>query len=395
MDRRERAVRLFKGYLHGCLATVQKAMDEGDFASLRDVHFWKGENDTEGHLPDYGNPTTVAYYQLRFACGYAFEYYTIYRLTLEWLKRLGQEEFSVVSLGCGSGLDRYSLELAINDVDYGTNCYLDYKDDKHGWMGDARRWFGVDIAKWGKPDGVVTEGFPAHDNVVKVFDGGVVEYFQRCSPRLAPYAYCDKNVFLFPRILSELDEPVVDDLVRAIREASYCHDRIVVCVANRAASFSMGETSEQTNSRRVISAFKEAGFLQAKQLPEELMESLKYWDAAQWECDAGFGVNSHEAPYYRIVSKEDPNVGVRIDNLGFGKEFCLPNTIRDFMSEHEDAGKLSEPHRRCPDSRANCVESCSDADYRGGKLVCPLAANPVCRTGQMNFQIVMLERGSR
>ena len=376
-DRREAKEKLFQGYLFGCFETVKAALKCGDFESLKDVHFWKKGDSKEAHIPDYSNPVTVAYYQLRYACGYAFDYYCAYRVALEWLKQIGVTDFSAVSLGCGSGLDRYSIELAAIDSMFGNNCYFDKKTSS-GWAGDEEKWIGIDIAKWGKPDKVQCSGFPAHDNVIKVLEGGVTEYFKSFADCGAE---CPRNIFLFPRVLSELDEFAIQSLAEEIGRTSFSHDRMIVCIANR----SDAGKKELASSQKVIHAFESSGMKAISHIPQEIIDGLALGGGAKLT-----EINSEEGSVlYRVTDGNEASSSVSIKDLDIWG-FSLPYTIGDFLRESEES--MATAHEQCPNRTEKCIDSCEHVENRRGKPRCPLSINPISLTTQMNLQIVLFKR---
>ena len=90
---------------------------------LKDVNY-QHEN-----IPDYSNAAVQLLYCLRYHFGYACEYEKMYE---KILSQLGDKsEISVLSIGCGNGIDLWALQDAINrrNIDLKINYYgIDYID---------------------------------------------------------------------------------------------------------------------------------------------------------------------------------------------------------------------------------------------------------------------------
>lgn len=93
-------------YLYEIYEEFKEALDDkNEFCNLRNVNF-------DGNsLPDYSNPEEALLYCLRYHYGYAFEYEVMYNKILPEFK--DRDTISVVSIGCGNGIDLWSLEHGI------------------------------------------------------------------------------------------------------------------------------------------------------------------------------------------------------------------------------------------------------------------------------------------
>ena len=102
---------------------VERARDEIERLCASD------EYDQEGHRPcdlvpdfgtddegiqrdvDYTDPLTQAFYVWRYTLGYGYEYFRAYQEILE--REIPRKELSVVSVGCGTGIDYWALDYAL------------------------------------------------------------------------------------------------------------------------------------------------------------------------------------------------------------------------------------------------------------------------------------------
>lgn len=379
---RDQVAKCMSGYQGACLRTVKAVADRGEFDRLRDLSF---DVETE-HLPDYTDGTTVAYYQLRYAVAYAFEYYCMYRLALAWMEE--PDSMCVVSLGCGSGLDRYSLSLALFDEPRVNRYYVDIRGSKDAagkarYIDDRTRWLGVDIATWGAPSELHSPDFPSHGNAIDILDGGAIEYFERHA-MYKPF--CDRALFLFPRMLSELDDETMDKLDKAIRGACFSRDSIIIAIANRSGI----ESDELRNSKKVIDAFVAAGFTHVEPLPSHVRDSLKLCGDAVVAPIGSKDVAS-EMTLYRVQNEHGEAVRIREASQDI-KGFFLLSNVYDYLRLGVDGH--NELSRACREHAEDHGDACGSAcpSYNPKKKNCPLAMNPVTTTSQMSFQMVKLTR---
>ncbi|WP_294587905.1 hypothetical protein [uncultured Ruminococcus sp.] len=97
--------------------------DMSTLCVLKDVNY-QHEN-----IPDYSNAAVQLLYCLRYHFGYACEYEKMYENILSKLD--DKSEISVLSIGCGNGIDLWALQDAINrrNIDLKINYYgIDYID---------------------------------------------------------------------------------------------------------------------------------------------------------------------------------------------------------------------------------------------------------------------------
>lgn len=83
---------------------------------------------------DYTDPLTQAFYVWRYTLGYGYEYFRAYQEILE--REIPRKELSVVSVGCGTGIDYWAL-------DYALRCAED-------WDRSETRisYVGIDLIDW-------------------------------------------------------------------------------------------------------------------------------------------------------------------------------------------------------------------------------------------------------
>lgn len=233
-------------YLYG------ETLGKGDEERLQALA--EGFSFKKGKTPRYEDPLMVAYYQLKYGCLYAFDYYCAYTLALKWLQlAAGLSNPRISSFGCGSGLDCWAAHYAACDPS----------------IGAIPDWHGYDLSEWGHPEGDGHRLVPPGEGYrIHVSSDGLLAYFENGAER-------ESDVYFFPRIVSELQKNggvLLDEACDAIvrRAKSFKKDRFVVCISMRKPD----DPSEREACGRILDAFASAGHEPATDLPAEARELL-------------------------------------------------------------------------------------------------------------------------
>ena len=365
----------FEDYLLDCRKVVSTAINSTDAAQLEDALDRLKDVQFKGRVPDYTNPITASYYQLRYACGYAFEYYCMYRLLLGWMQQSGCNRLSIASLGCGVGLDYYALNRALEDSG---------ADD---WMKpinqDESFWHGVDLqgsGEWGGPSEYKGAGRPfPDDGLISRYPDGAAGYFAAHADDAVP---CPNNVFFFPRMLSEIcdDRGKVTQLVESIQNASIKAweegEPFWVCIANRS-----DHGPEIGVGQEVVDAFRRTRCCchcgaECEQYPVQFAHNhLKLGGA--WDLCS----NPNDSSLLRICEPGNYEASLSIRTL-LPEGFTLPNAkgrnILQFMFV---------PEQKCKEHYG--AKGCAQCKKDLGVAEC-LLKSPVSKTSQMQFQIFKL-----
>lgn len=195
------------------------------------TNFIRGNNPAE----HYENELCDAIYFLRYGYAYAFEYAMMYEILIKSYRALEQEEhpiLGVCSLGCGSAIDAWSL------------AYAKEKLAEEGNELASRlslRYYGLDLRQWAMNINCVE-----NNNVLQTVYSDkapnipgqpnnpprdIVQFFRERE------WYGSYNAILFPKILNELPEEVVQNMLREIRLAVEAEefrrrDEMYICISH-------------------------------------------------------------------------------------------------------------------------------------------------------------------
>ena len=199
------------------LATTPK------LCGLKSVHF------DAGKIPDYCDIHVQQLYLLRYAYGYAFEYKCMYE-SLFNKYTFSDETVKVVSVGCGTGIDYWSMISALKDVGL---------DDK------MVKYKGIDIIDW-------KDKFPQRKNdFMKIYQGEAVNIFTNAKS-------LSSDIYVFPKSISELDSESIDKMCNAIQNQQIKKDTFYLLASLRDDEFSLERDIEKTN--KLFNAFINNGF---------------------------------------------------------------------------------------------------------------------------------------
>ncbi len=181
---------------------------------------------------DYKNPKGTDYhyddtlynavYFMRYGYAYAYEYYVIYQTIIE---KYPEKIFGVTSLGCGSCIDAWAM------------AYAQYKNLYEREL----RYVGSDMNVWGmqfKPEkgNEMERYFPYTETSrtmrypgIENMQSDIVDFYANNTWQ---YSY---NTLMFPKILNELPDDVLESLIHTIRENAdqYKTDReYFICISH-------------------------------------------------------------------------------------------------------------------------------------------------------------------
>lgn len=204
-------------YLENILEDFESFIDEEPtLCELKNVNF------NAGGIPDYTNINIEQLYLLRYAYAYSFEYKSMYESLFSKLRY--KNEISVVSIGCGTMIDYWSLAESL--VEQKNNlCKIKYR--------------GIDIVDWKyKFD-------PRHNDDVQFIHDDAVEVFDRA-------ASLNSDVYIFPKSISEFSSEEFNSLCNCFAEKKIIKDIFFVLISLRSDEFSMDRDMDR--SRILIEA---------------------------------------------------------------------------------------------------------------------------------------------
>lgn len=190
----------------------------------------------------YDDFVTDYYYLCHYGSAYALEYSLLYQLVLLDMNgalsqgdgiRLnrfaGIKELSVLSLGCGSLIDLWSLCYAVSRLD---------SEDQRLFL--LKNYTGYDRCNWAiKFD---------RRYFLKYFEGGldkrITEHLGKVDGDIlncfGEGVCIDQNIIIFPKIINELDYNLVNTLKNKISKTTFTADTVYVCFSHSYAELVEG-----------------------------------------------------------------------------------------------------------------------------------------------------------
>lgn len=211
-------MKTIKEYLDDIFKDFKKDIENAK--SLCDLQSLTYKN---GNLPVYSNKKVQQLYLLRYAYGYSYEYKEIYK---EVLRRMGeQEQLSVVSVGCGSMIDYWSLIQALS-AEQQSDSVVNY--------------VGIDKADW-----KYRFSNRKQDNMRYFFNSNAVTRFAN-NPKFV------SDIYFFPKSISEFSEKEIQQIAACFEKKPIEKDRFFICVSLRNSdekrSLDMAKTKILTES---------------------------------------------------------------------------------------------------------------------------------------------------
>lgn len=175
---------------------------------------------------NYSNKTAADYYLCRYGIAYAFEYALIYSIVLKSMNYYGEQFRGLLSLGCGSMVDGWSMAYADSRLNY-----------SNGHLPPRFRYMGVDCTEWNvRFIDRVTEGDKTVPSVHKkpfsevvFFHGFVQDYFRSLG---SDNDVGDYNVICFPKILNELNDAAADEIAEYFGNMKFPLNEYYICASH-------------------------------------------------------------------------------------------------------------------------------------------------------------------
>ena len=212
----------------------------------------KNVNFENGSLPDYSDELISLLYCLRYHYGYAFEYEEMYRYIIDDFKC--RNKISVLSVGCGNGIDLWSLNRAvcsknIKRIEYtGIDC-VDWCDSFCIELPNSAEYYTCDLRKAGL--------------VIDNLD--------------------DLDILIFPKSISEL---TIEDLHYLVKRIENITDEFYVLSSLRKNDYNRKE--DMSKIEKMSNWLHGYGF---KTMNVDAMNCLV------WDCDEGIRAASYDYVY--------------------------------------------------------------------------------------------------
>lgn len=321
------------------------------------------------HPDGYANPSVIAYYTLRYELGYAFEYYEIYRGVLETL--VDGCDVSVLSMGCGQGLDYWGLRCA--------QAALSRQDV-------SMRWHGIDLETW--PDPVLDD------------DATYYEYGTDLLDFIGREDALRSTVLMLPKIISELPMSVVDRLAEWLERVAFIKPVHYLCVAHTEMKKLGGlfefdargfDQTDAVKSAKLIEAFTRGARRQGYVIQSPICPSV---------IDVNESANAPQLAFrqYRVKWTNGippvPYKFVVYESSSSSRDVTVSG-VKPFATEEQvgryvhDIGKMCCGVNYVLDHEGNCT---SQGKHEGCPRQCPLYRRPRFMTDRMAYQIYRVER---
>ena len=180
-------------------------------------------------IPDYRNIRVQQLYLLRYAYAYSYEYTEIYRQVLQRMGR--QKELSVVSVGCGTMIDYWSLAQALSYYRQ-SDCIVNY--------------VGMDAVEWN-----YRFSKRAQDNVQTYLHNNAVDCFIK-NPQFV------SDIYFFPKSISEFSLQEIQQIADCFEKKPIEKDKFFICVSLRNSEENRRLDMEKT--RILAKAIERNGF---------------------------------------------------------------------------------------------------------------------------------------
>lgn len=184
----------------------------------------------------YDNALTDQYYLCHYGTAYAFEYALMFELVLRDKLLTNErgysiEPLSILSLGCGSMIDLWSMKYAIAKL---------AAKGEHRFTLDG--YTGVDMVDW--PVKVEYGELRQHD-INRCFGAGIE---------------IKENIIVFPKLINELSADEIDDLIERIGCTDFPENEYYICISHnrsKVVDYSFREADHGLRiSGRIVTAIK-------------------------------------------------------------------------------------------------------------------------------------------
>jgi hypothetical protein len=210
-------------YLDDVLSDFKEYLASGvKLCELKNVHF------DGGRVPDYSDIHIQQYYLLRFAYAYAFEYKCMYEYLFESQPLCNT--IKTISIGCGTGIDYWSMVAALKDAD------LRHRNIEYT---------GIDLIDWDYK-------FPHRKrDKMDIYQGDAIDVFLKLNSLVW-------DIYFFPKSISEFSFDEIDLMCEAFQTKLIKQDKIYILVSIRSNDFNMQDDISKV--AKFIKALKKANF---------------------------------------------------------------------------------------------------------------------------------------
>lgn len=149
-------------------------------------------------LPDYNNKFIQQYYLLKYFPAYLTEYYYFYSEIIR--KEFIEDNYNILSIGCGCGIDFWAMKLAKEKSNKDLNI----------------KYTGVDIVNWSYFDNY---GYDA-----KVTNKNILDFDLKEN---------DYNIIIFPKSIGEFNDDDFEKLKDLFRKGSFKSKKLIIILSLR------------------------------------------------------------------------------------------------------------------------------------------------------------------
>lgn len=180
-------------------------------------------------LPDYNDIHVQQLYLLRYAYAYAFEYKCMY-MQLFGENAFENDHIQVASLGCGTGIDYWSMVAALNDLK---------KNQK------SIKYVGIDQIDWNY------KLTPREQDDMRIYKGDVMDELVK-APRLT------SDIYIFPKSISEFSGNDIVNMCNTIESKPIKNNTVYLLASLRHNDGNLESDKEKMS--KLFKAFNANGF---------------------------------------------------------------------------------------------------------------------------------------
>lgn len=186
----------------------------GSCCILKDLRY------NNGNIPDYSVPIIQQLYLLRYFPAYFIEYYDIYK---DLISKNFIEEYKVLSIGAGCGVDYYGLYFALKEKDI-SNI-------------DGICYTGIDLIEWSYRD---------------TMGNNEVEFINEDITQWDDIGWNGYNVIIFPKSIGEFTDKDFNQLLGIFQNSDFIEDKIVLVSSVR----EQNDSVDTNRMKQIINVFE-------------------------------------------------------------------------------------------------------------------------------------------
>lgn len=190
------------------------------------------------NIPNYYNQNIQRYYLLRYMLGYFCEYYYIYKKIIN--SNFLNNDYKVLSIGCGCGLDFWGLKMAKKECNKDLNI----------------QYTGIDRVNW-----------LYRDNCSE----SKVNFINKNIREINILDNNDYNIIIFPKSIGEFNDETFNNLKKIIENTQFTENKLVLVSSLRSSR----ENIDKDKMIEVINIFKEKHKYNTQHNPGECSNILK------------------------------------------------------------------------------------------------------------------------